>query len=116
MNILLSLFFVMSENNSNKKTPFRKRCGFPGEIRSLLPGVPLLVLTATATAATRKKIMTLLSFNHGIEIVAKPNRKNVKLCVQNVVTNDIPKTFSRLAEKVKTRVITCPRTFIYVKD
>ena len=44
-----------------------------------------------------------------------PNRKNVKLCVQKV-TNDIPKTFSWLAEEVKTRGITCPRTLIYVKD
>ena len=59
--------------------------------------------------------MTLLSFNHGIEIVISPNRKNVKLCVQKV-TNDIPKTFSWLAEEVKTRGITCPRTLIYVKD
>ena len=36
--------------------------GLVGEIRSLLPRVPLLTLTATATA------VTLLSFNHGIEI------------------------------------------------
>ena len=117
MNSLLSLFFVMGENNSNKRTRFRKWCGLIGEIRSLLPGVPLVVLTcaATATAVTRKKIMTLLSFNHGIEIVASPNRKNVKLCVQKV-TNDIPKTFSWLAEEVKTRGITCPRTLIYVED
>ena len=115
MNILLSLFFVMGENNSNKKTRFRKWCGLIGEIRSLLPVVPLLVLTATATAVTRKKIMTLLSFNHGIEIVASPNGKNMKPCVQKV-TNDIPKTFSWLAEEVKTRRITCPRTLIYVKD
>ncbi|XP_068720430.1 probable ATP-dependent DNA helicase RecS [Montipora capricornis] len=59
------------ENNSNKKTTFRKWCDLVGEIRSLLPGVPLLALTATATAVTRKKIMTLLSFNHGIEIVLR---------------------------------------------
>ena len=92
MNILLSLFLVRGENNSNKKTPFRKWCGLVGKIRSLLTGVPLLALTATARAVTRKKIMTLLSFNHGIEIVVSPNRKNVKLCVQNV-KNDIPKHF-----------------------
>lgn len=115
MNILLSLFLVRGENNSNKKTPFRKWCGLVGEIRSLLPGVPLLALMATATAVTRKKIMTLLSFNHGIEIVVSPNRKNVRLCVQKV-KNDIPKTFSWLAEEVKTRGITCSRTLIYVKD
>ena len=30
--------------------------------------------------------------------------------------NDIPKTFSWLAEEVKTRGITCSRTLIYVKD
>ena len=115
MNILLSLFLVRGENNSNKKTPFRKWCGLVGKIRSLLPGVPLLALPATATAVTRKKIMTLLSFNLGIEIVVSRNRKYVKLFVQKV-KNDIPKTFSWLAEEVKTRGITCSRTLIYVKD
>ena len=110
MNILLFLFLVRGQNNSNKETPFRNWCGLVGEIRSLLPGVPLLALTARAITVTRKKIMTLPSFNHGIEI-----RKNMKLCVQKV-TNDIPKTFSWLAEEVKTRGITCPRTLIYVED
>ena len=46
--------------------------------------------------------------------MVSPNRKNVKFCVQKV-TNDIPK-YLCLAEEVKTRGITCPRTLIYVKD
>ena len=49
------------------------------------------------------------------EIVVSPNRKNVKLSVQKV-KNDIPKTFSWLADQVKKRGITSSRTLIYVKD
>ena len=112
---MLFLFLIRGESNSNQKCAFRKWCGLVGEIRSLLPGVPLLALTATATAVTRKRIMTLLSINHGIEIVVSPNRKNVKLCVQKV-SNDIPKTFSWLAEEIEGKGVSCPRTLIYVKD
>ncbi|XP_073238122.1 ATP-dependent DNA helicase RecQ-like [Porites lutea] len=56
--------------STDNKDPFRKWCGRVGEIRSLLPqGVPLLALTATTTAATRKRIKNLLSFKQGVEII-----------------------------------------------
>ena len=70
------MLLARGENTDNKKDAFRKWCGRVGEIRSLLPqGVPLLALTATATAATRKRIMQLLSFKQGIEIIVSPNKK-----------------------------------------
>ncbi|XP_078356451.1 ATP-dependent DNA helicase RecQ-like [Oculina patagonica] len=48
------------KDNSNKE-PFRKWCGAVGELRSLLPqGIPMLALTATASAATRKEIIRML--------------------------------------------------------
>ncbi|XP_066025019.1 LOW QUALITY PROTEIN: probable ATP-dependent DNA helicase RecS [Pocillopora verrucosa] len=74
---------MRGENTDKKKYPFHKWCGLVGEIRSLLPQeVPLLALTATATTATRKKIMELFSFKQGIQIIVSPNRKNVKLVVK----------------------------------
>ena len=100
---------------SGKKNPFRKWCGFVGEIRSLLPSVPLLALTATATATTRKKILSVLAFNHGIEIVLSPDRKNVKLCVKKV-TDDISQNFSWLAKEIEMKGVACPKTLIYVRD
>ena len=115
MNILPFLIF-RGESTDNKKDPFRKWCGRVGEIRSLRPqGVPLLALTATATAATRKRIMQRLSFRQGIEIIISPNRKNVKLVIRKV-TSDIVCNFSWLVEEVSMKGVECPRTLIYVKD
>lgn len=102
--------------SADNKDPFHKWCGRVGEIRSLLPqGVPLLALTATATAATRKRIKNLLSFKQGEEIIVSPNRKNVKLVVKKV-TSDIACNFSWLVEEVSREGVECARTLIYVKD
>ena len=102
--------------STDNKDPFRKWCGRVGEIRSLLPqGVPLLALTATATAATRKRIKNLLSFKQGMEIIVSPNRKNVKLVIKKV-TSDIACNFSWLVEEVSRKGVECARTLIYVKD
>ncbi|KAL9976770.1 hypothetical protein ACROYT_G014100 [Oculina patagonica] len=71
------------ESDYGKKTPFRKWCGAVGQIRSLLPqGLPMLALTATASAATRKKIIEMLSLNKCVQIVVSPNRDNIKLYLQ----------------------------------
>ncbi|XP_068726448.1 probable ATP-dependent DNA helicase RecS [Montipora capricornis] len=102
--------------STDNKDPFRKWCGRVGEIRSLLlQGVPLLALTATATAATRKRIKNLLSFKQGVEIIVSPNRKNVKLVIKKV-TSDNACNFSWLVEEVSRKGVECARTLIYVKD
>lgn len=112
----MPILLARGKNTDNKKDAFRKWCGRVGEIRSLLPqGVPLLALTATATAATRKRIMQLLSFKQGIEIIVSPNRKNVKLFIRKV-TSDIVCNFSWLVEEVSTKGVESPRTLVYVKD
>lgn len=74
-----------------------------------------MALTATATATTRKRIMQLLSFKQGFEVIVSPNRKNVKLVVKKV-TSDIICNFSWLVEEVGRKEVQCPRTLIYVKD
>lgn len=102
--------------NTGKKDPFRKWCGRVGEIRSLLPqGVQLLALTATAIAATRKRIMQLLSFKQGFEVIVSPNRKNAKLVIKKV-KSDINCNFSWLVEEVGRKGVEYPRTLIYIKD
>ncbi|XP_068726455.1 putative ATP-dependent DNA helicase Q1 [Montipora capricornis] len=102
--------------STDNKDPFRKWCGRVGEIRSLLPqGDPMLALTATGTAATRKRIKNLLSFKQGVEIIVSPNRKNVKLVIKKV-TSDIACNFSWLVKEVSRKGVECARTLIYVKD
>jgi len=60
--LFILLLIFRGERDCSKKNPFRKWCGAVGEIRSLLPqGLPMLVLTATASAGTWKKIIEMLS-------------------------------------------------------
>ena len=91
------------ERGSSKKNPFRKWCGAVGEIRSLLPqGVPMLALTATASAGTRKKIIEMLSLHKSVQIVVSPNRDNIKLYLQKV-TNEISDNFMWLVHELEQK-------------
>ncbi|XP_044170887.1 ATP-dependent DNA helicase RecQ-like, partial [Acropora millepora] len=104
------------ERGSSKKNPFRKWCGAVGEIRSLLPqGVPMLALTATASADTRKKIIDMLSLHKSVQIVVSPNRDNIKLYLQKV-TNEISDNFMWLVHELEQKLIECPKLLIYVRD
>lgn len=104
------------ESDYGKKTPFRKWCGAVGQIRSLLPqGLPMLALTATASAATRKKIIEMLSLNKCVQIVVSPNRDNIKLYLQKV-TSEISDNFMWLVHELEEKQIECPKVLIYVKD
>ena len=104
------------ERGSSKKNPFRKWCGAVGEIRSLLPqGVPMLALTATASAGTRKKIIEMLSLHKSVQIVVSPNRDNIKLYLQKV-TNEISDNFMWLVHELEQKQIKCPKVLIYVRD
>ena len=59
--MFISLIVFRGERGNGKKDPFRKWCGAVGEIMSLLPqGLPMLALTATASAGTRNKVIEML--------------------------------------------------------
>jgi len=104
------------ERDCSKKNPFRKWCGAVGEIRSLLPqGLPMLALTATASAGTRKKITDMLSLHKSVQIVVSPNRDNIKLYLQKV-SNEISDNFMWLVYELEQKQIECPKVLIYVRD
>ncbi|WAR23160.1 hypothetical protein MAR_036829 [Mya arenaria] len=62
--------------------PFRELFGKIGKVRSLCPGVPFLVLTATASKRTRQTIKKKLCMDLPVEIVECPDRVNTKLNVK----------------------------------
>ena len=114
MFILLSIF--RGERDRGKKNPFRKLCGAVGEIRALLhQGLPMLALTATASAGTRKKIIEMLSLHKSVQIVVSPNRDNIKLYLQKVM-NEISDNFMWLVHELEQKQMECPKVLIYVRD
>ncbi|WAR23149.1 hypothetical protein MAR_036818 [Mya arenaria] len=76
-----TLYYVKGEGTKNSD-PSRELFGKIGKVRSLCPGVPFLVLTATASKRTRQTIEKKLCMDLPVEIVECPDRVNIKLNVK----------------------------------
>ena len=77
--ILFCLFYNRGLSGS-KKVPFRKWYGCLGELRSLIPtAIRLVILTATATKATKGEILnTLYLSGEDIKFIEQsPDRPNI---------------------------------------
>lgn len=113
--INLNCFYNRGAKDSSKD-PFRKWCGAVGEIRSLLPqGVPMLALTATASAGTRKKVIQMLCLNRCVKIAVSPNRENIKIYLQKV-KDDISDNFMWIVHELEEQQLSCRKLLIYVRD
>ena len=98
--MFFSLIIFRGERGNGKKDPFRKWYGAVGEIRSLLPqGLPMLTLTATASAGTRKKVI------ESVRIVVSPNRDNIKRYLEKV-KNAISDIFMWLVNELNKNNLT----------
>jgi superfamily II DNA helicase RecQ len=95
--------------------PFRVWCSRIGELRSFLESVPLIALTASSKMSTRKTIIDMLAMNNCIEIIANPDRRNIKLHVKEI-KNDITSNFSWLVEMLKEKQTDSERVVIYCQS
>ena len=100
----------------SKVKAFRSEYGNLGELRSFAAStVPVVALTATATASTRAEIIRTLGLRNPVIISEPPRRDNIKLSVVKVQGSDIFQTFKwkldDLMEKLKSeRMIIYCRT------
>lgn len=97
--------------------PFRKWYGCLGELRSLIPtATRLVILTATATKATKEEILNTLHLSgEDIKFIEQsPDRPNIKYCAQYLDKNEpLEASFSTLIEELKTMRGNTQRTLIY---
>ena len=66
------------------KKAFRDAFGKLGSLRSLMPSVPLLALTATANKVTERKIVKSLGIRNFTMLRVSPNRLNIRLSKMKV--------------------------------
>ena len=72
----------------NEEKAFRIWFRRINELRSLVGGIPLLGLTATATKETRSKITKTLEMDKAVLFCSNPNRENIVYAVQ-VIGSDL---------------------------
>ena len=83
------------------------------ELRSIVPGgVPLLVLTATATKRTRERVMHALEMKNATIIKDFPDKPNITYSVQIVGTKTL-ETFHSLIAEVEQQGAACDLVIIY---
>ena len=95
---------------------FREWYSRLGELRALVDeDVPVLCLTATAAASTRKTIAKVLSLKNPAFIEVNPDRPNIKYVVEKV-TNDPEKIFSWVVDSLKKKGVKADKTIIYCRS
>ena len=74
---------------------------------------PILALTATASKATQKIIVSCLGMSGRCYVITKsPERDNIFLAVQRA-RSDVEAIFDFLLRMVKSKQINCPRVLVY---
>lgn len=114
--LILIIYFVRGESQ-NDQTPFREWFGKIGEIRALLPTVPLLAVTATASKKSRNKIKQKLGILGCQEIVSNPDRGNIKLfCRKHTASKPTGEIFEWLITEMTELKEAFPSTLIFCKS
>ena len=80
----LLITFVWGFSAKKGEQAFHKWFSRIKEIRSLVKGVPLFALTATATKETKEKIIKALEMEEAVILNQNPNRKNIAYSAQAV--------------------------------
>ena len=106
----------LSKSSNRAAVPFRTWYGNLGELKSLASDVPTIVLTATASIATKKDIFKTLNLKecscHIIE--RSPDRPNVRFDVQYLDKNmPVSLIFRNLIEELRNKKVSCKRTMIF---
>lgn len=95
------LIFISRGEGTDQEEPFREWFSQIGQLRSLCPEVPLVALTATSGPSNRRKIMKMLCFRAGCEIITEsPDRQNIKISSLQINDN-IESTFMWLLDDLK---------------
>ena len=103
---MLFLYFSRGlADESGQLKAFRNAYGRLAELRALLPtNVPLVALTATATAEDRTDIITSLGMSNLAFVTISPNRANIRYSFTELVKIDEEVTFQWLIDHLKGKI------------
>ena len=108
------MFFLRGKSKSNKHAAFRVWFARLNEFRSLLPSIPFIALTATATVDTKETIFEVLAMRDPHVIMESPNKDNISYVVTYLNKNaDLAQYFYWIANEVIEHSTEATRTIIY---
>lgn len=99
-----------------KKDPFREAFGRVTELRSLLPGVPVLALTATVKTKERNKVIKASGMVNPAIVDVSPNKENISLDFIEMKKESYAGSHLQwIAEMISTKGKETPQTIIFCK-
>ena len=116
MELALPVYVYNWGFGEGKLKAFREEYSYLGELRSMVPRkIPVVALTATATASTRSAIVKSLGLNNPAIVIKSPRRENIKYVVMKTKEKDIVKTFKWKLEEVRERGKQAERLIVYCR-
>ena len=98
----------------NRGQTFRREFSDIGEMRSLVPpSVNMMALTATATTATRQKIVRALCMKRCYSITTNPQKENVFYAVEE--KTDLQEAFTPIVDELILKKKEAPRRIIFCR-
>ena len=110
------MFIIFRGKCQGKDEPFRTDYGRLGELRSLIrKEVPFVTLTATATTIVKEQIIQNLCMQGCIQVLANPNRDNIRYAVVTVDIDNLYTSFSWLIDELLNKTVNTPKVIVFCR-
>ena len=107
---------VSVNNRGKKKQPFREAFARVKDLRSFLPGVPVLALTASVTVKDRSSLWKACGMVNPVIVDVAPNKENICLEFERIaVEGDALKSLKWIACMIEKHKEETPQTIIFCK-
>ena len=113
------LMFNLSQcrgQSSGQTQAFRSSYGQLAELRSSLPTVPVVAMTATATTNVRLKVAQGLGMSNYVTVMESPDKPNIKHVVLEMKDRDFDCAFQFIIQELVNKGKDVERTIIYCQS
>ena len=105
---------VGRKGQKKEKDPFREAFGRVKDMRSVLPGIPVLALTASVQVTERAKLMKTCGMHKPVTVDVSPNKENIAFNFISIPNEKDAVTHLKwIADMVVEKGKECPQTIVF---
>ena len=105
---------VGRKGRKKEKDPFREAFGRVKDMRSVLPGIPVLALTASVQVTERAKLMKTCGMHKPVTVDVSPNKENIAFNFISIPNEKDAVTHLKwIADMVVEKGKECPQTIVF---